>query len=219
MESVKETIRKLYATLETQLDAGEMIGKLQSAGLIGIYQKEEVQGRPNKIDKNRAILDHIQLFDEEHLRSFCDVLSTCSPPLGAKLAQKISDGLDDELGLSFRTKVYSVPVPAPTSSEAARTQEISVPSKLVDVEHLVDYVPRMSGKWEFIAVKLGLKHLKDDLLSTKGERGADSKCLHVLQEWIASGNNVTWSHLLQVLRSPSVNLGSLANELEISRFS
>jgi hypothetical protein len=115
--------------------------------------------------------------------------------------------------------VYSVPVPAPTSSEAARTQEISVPSKLVDVEHLVDYVPRMSGKWEFIAVKLGLKHLKDDLLSTKGERGADSKCLHVLQEWIASGNNVTWSHLLQVLRSPSVNLGSLANELEISRFS
>ena len=89
----------------------------------------------------------------------------------------------------------------------------------MDVEHLVDYVPRMSGKWEFIAVKLGLKHLKDDLLSTKGERGADSKCLHVLQEWIASGNNVTWSHLLQVLRSPSVNLGSLANELEISRFS
>ena len=84
----------------------------------------------------------------------------------------------------------------------------------MDVEHLVDYVPRMSEKWEFIAVKLGLKNLKDDL-NTKGERGADSKCLHVLQEWIASGNNVTWSYLVQVLRSPSVNLESLANELEI----
>ena len=92
-------------------------------------------------------------------------------------------------------------------------------SKAVTIEDLIDYVPRMSPKWEFIAVKLGLKYLKDDLLNTKGERGADSKCLHVLQEWIESGDNVTWTRLIQVLKSPSVNLGSLANELEDSGFS
>ena len=116
MESVRETIRKLYATLETDLDANEMIGKLQSNGLIGVFQREQILSKSNRIEKNRVILDHVQLFDEKNLRSFCDVLSTCNPPSGTSLAQRISDKLDAELGMSTQdcmdipphTLVYSV---------------------------------------------------------------------------------------------------------------
>ena len=98
MEPVKEAIKKLYSTLETQLDVEELIGKLMSAGLAGLMLRHEVQRRPTKIDKNRAILDNLQYYLPKELRSFCDVLSTCSPPMGPELAQKISDCLDDELG-------------------------------------------------------------------------------------------------------------------------
>jgi hypothetical protein len=126
MEPVKEAIKKLYSTLETQLDVEELIGKLMSAGLAGLMLRHEVQRRPTKIDKNRAILDNLQYYLPKELRSFCDVLSTCSPPMGPELAQKISDCLDDELGLSVRTKVYPVhmPVLTPTTSEAAPAQQI-----------------------------------------------------------------------------------------------
>ena len=70
----------------------------------------------------------------------------------------------------------------------------------------------MSPKWEFIAVKLGVKELKEDL-ATKGEQSCDSKCLHILQAWIDKGWNVNWLYLTEVLRSPSVGLGSLADEI------
>ena len=98
MDAVKETVRKLYATLETNLDVNDMIGKLLSNKLIGTYQKEEMLSKHNRVDRNRVLLDHLQLFDEAHLRRFCDVLSTSCPPLGPRLAQQISDGLDAELG-------------------------------------------------------------------------------------------------------------------------
>ena len=70
----------------------------------------------------------------------------------------------------------------------------------------------MSPKWEFIAVKLGVKELKEDL-ATKAEQSCDSKCLHILQAWIDKGWNVNWLYLTEVLRSPSVRLGSLADEI------
>ena len=76
----------------------------------------------------------------------------------------------------------------------------------------MDYIPQMSAKWEFIAVKLGLNDLKEDL-STKGERSCDSKCLQILQAWVDKGWNVTWVYLVEVLRSPSVGLGRLADEI------
>ena len=101
MDAVKETIRKLYATLETNLDVKDMIGKLQSSKLIGTYQKEEMLSKSNRVDRNRVLLDHLQLFDESHLRRFCDVLSTSCPPLGPRQAQQISDTLDAELGKMF----------------------------------------------------------------------------------------------------------------------
>ena len=101
MESVRETIRKLYSILEIDMNANEMIGKLLTANLIGEYHKEEISGKKNKIDQNRVILDHVQSFNVDQLRSFCDVLSTCSPPSGTELARKISDTLDAELGTSM----------------------------------------------------------------------------------------------------------------------
>ena len=79
------------------------------------------------------------------------------------------------------------------------------------IESLVDYIPRMCAKWEFIAVKLGVKELKEDLATS--QQPSDSKCLHVLQAWIDKGWNVKWLYLIEVLRSPSVGLGSLADEI------
>lgn len=101
MDAVKETIRKLYGTLETDLDVKDMIGKLQSSKLIGTYQKEEMLSKSNRVDRNRVLLDHLQLFDVSHLRCFCDVLSTSCPPLGSRQAQQISDTLDAELSTVF----------------------------------------------------------------------------------------------------------------------
>ena len=101
MDAVKETIRKLYATLENDLDVKDMIGKLQSSKLIGTYQKEEILSKSNRVDRNRVLLDHLQLFDVSHLRCFCDVLSTSCPPLGSRQAQLISDTLDGELSTIF----------------------------------------------------------------------------------------------------------------------
>ena len=49
--------------------------------------------------------------------------------------------------------------------------------ELPTIESLVDYIPRMSAKWEFIAVKLGVKELKEELATT--QQSCDSKCLHM----------------------------------------
>ena len=95
---ISETIRKLYCKLEVELNASEISGKLLSNGLIGTFLQEDIACKPHKVDKNRLLLDHLQLFDEKHLRKFCDVLSTCNPPKGLQLAQLISDTLDEEKG-------------------------------------------------------------------------------------------------------------------------
>ena len=69
----------------------------------------------------------------------------------------------------------------------------------------------MSAKWEFIAVKLGVKELKEELATT--QQSCDSKCLHILQAWVERGWNMNWLYLIEVLKSPSVGLGSLADEI------
>ena len=101
MEAVKQTIKKLYSTLEIDLQVDDMIGDLMSKKLIGTYQKEKIVGSNNRVDRNRVLLDHLQSFDESHLRCFCEVLSTYSPPMGSVQAQLIRDTLDAELSTFF----------------------------------------------------------------------------------------------------------------------
>ena len=83
----------------------------------------------------------------------------------------------------------------------------------MSLEALLDYIPRMARKWEFLAIKLGMTTLKDNL-NEKREREADSKCLEIIHSWIDSGQNVTWDALVAALRSPAVNLGALADEIQ-----
>lgn len=87
----------------------------------------------------------------------------------------------------------------------------SLSVELPTIESLVDYIPRMSPKWEFIAVKLGVKELKEELAAS--QQSCDSKCLHILQAWVEKGWNMNWLYLIEVLKSPSVGLGSLADEI------
>ena len=55
----------------------------------------------------------------------------------------------------------------------------------------------MSSQWDELGCGLGMGDLVKDLrLSEKPPR---SKCLHILQEWIDSADNVSWFKLLELL--------------------
>ena len=78
----------------------------------------------------------------------------------------------------------------------------------VSTETLVEFIPEMAPKWEFIGHKLGLAHKVMALRNS--EQPAESKCLAMLAEWVQAGREVTWQELLKVLTNSGILLYSVA---------
>ena len=76
----------------------------------------------------------------------------------------------------------------------------------------MEFIPEMSPKWEFIGHKLGLTHKVMALRIS--EQPAESKCLAVLSEWVQSGREVTWQHLLKVLTNSGILLYAVAAKIK-----
>ena len=82
----------------------------------------------------------------------------------------------------------------------------------VSTETLVQFIPEMAQKWEFIGHALGLGN-KVMALRTS-DQPAESKCLAVLAEWVQSGREVSWHQLLKVLTNSGILLYTVAARIK-----
>ena len=81
-----------------------------------------------------------------------------------------------------------------------------------------NYMPRLSLKAREIGIALGRENYPNEL------QGYDNMLIleRVIKGWITSGNRcvgdtditVTWDYFLSVLRSPAVDVGGIADEIE-----
>jgi GTP-binding protein EngB required for normal cell division len=93
----------------------------------------------------------------------------------------------------------------------ADSQAQKVATKIRD-DDLADYLPRMAHKWFQIALKLDCRDKALTLNSDKG--GAERNCFEVILAWTEKDVEASWEKLCGVLRSPAVELNSLADEIE-----
>ena len=84
------------------------------------------------------------------------------------------------------------------------------PPPAVSLEVLVEYIPQMAPRWYLLAVALGVARQAAIIEDSTGR--TDKKCTEALSAWIDSGQDVTWSRLLQALRQQ--DLGAIASGLE-----
>ena len=80
-------------------------------------------------------------------------------------------------------------------------------------DHVVNYV---AEKWQDLGVQL-LRFDQQNMLDIiKADHPHDvvSCCKCVLKKWLDTTTDATWNQLIRALRSPSVQLDYLANQLE-----
>ena len=82
----------------------------------------------------------------------------------------------------------------------------------VSTETLVEFIPEMAQKWEFIGHKLGLANKVMALRIS--DQPAETKCLAMLAEWVQSGREVTWQQLLKVLTNSGILLYTVASKIK-----
>ena len=87
---------------------------------------------------------------------------------------------------------------------------MSVCSRAVSLQLLVEYIPQMAPKWYVLAVGLGVS--TDAAIIEDSNERADKKCTKALGAWVDAGRDVTWPNLLHVLRTQ--NLGAVATSIE-----
>ena len=82
----------------------------------------------------------------------------------------------------------------------------------VSTETLVEFIPEMAQKWEFIGHKLGLGNRV--MMLRMSDQPADAKCLAMLAEWVQSGREVSWQQLLKVLTNSGILLYTVASKIK-----
>ena len=89
---------------------------------------------------------------------------------------------------------------------------ISVPSK----KKLLELIPNVALQW----YELGIQLLKEDqephLDIIKADYGNDSKrcCVQMLWYWLKTNPKASWKQLLEALRSPTLELHTVAANIE-----
>lgn len=83
---------------------------------------------------------------------------------------------------------------------------------------LQDYIPQLADKWVELGTALGLEHL---VLALQSSSQPPDRCMHsLLSAWVSAGDRVvsgvrvSWAFLVTVLRSPAVDKGSVASNIE-----
>ena len=85
---------------------------------------------------------------------------------------------------------------------------------------LQDYIPQLADKWAELGTALGLEHQVPALQESTQSPGTRAHSL--LRAWIDAGDRavsgvrveVSWAFLASVLRSPAVDKGSVATDIQ-----
>ena len=93
----------------------------------------------------------------------------------------------------------------------------SSPGKTVELTALTRYLHDLTPKWIVIGIKLGQENCVR-ALSPLEDMTPEDKCLVVINKWIDSGKDVTWSRICSVLCSESVDLEKVAEQMQQVNF-
>ena len=83
----------------------------------------------------------------------------------------------------------------------------------VDVTALADYFGDLAPKWATLGIKLGQADCVRELIRLK-DMTQEDKCVAVLQSWVDSGTDVSWTNLCSLLRSKGVELEEVAKQVQ-----
>ena len=75
-------------------------------------------------------------------------------------------------------------------------------------------VEEAAHKWRELGALLGLKYYKINLIAAYHPHDDVMRCGVVLERWLQTTPYASWNQLIRALRSPSVQLDSLAEQLE-----
>ena len=85
-----------------------------------------------------------------------------------------------------------------------------------DKKNLYNYAPRFACKWKDIGIQL-LKtrhHSALDLIEADHKGNTEECCKRMINKWLETDKNASWSQLIKALNKESVSLNTLANEIK-----
>ena len=83
-------------------------------------------------------------------------------------------------------------------------------------KNVYNYIPDFAHKWKDIGIQL----LKDkhhnalNLIELDHQGNAEECCKKMINKWLETDQKVNWSQLLKALKTSSVSLNALANEIK-----
>ena len=89
----------------------------------------------------------------------------------------------------------------------------SKPTKQKILEHVI---PHVIMRWYEIGVYLLKEDQESQLDVIKSDHSGDNKkcCMEMFWYWLSTNTNANWKHLIDALRSPTVELPVVATKLE-----
>ena len=76
-------------------------------------------------------------------------------------------------------------------------------------------VREAAHKWRDLGALLGLKYSTINLIAADHPHDDVSCCSAVLKKWLETTPDASWNQLIRALKSPTVELDSLADQLEM----
>ena len=90
----------------------------------------------------------------------------------------------------------------------------SNPDDAVDMKVLTNYLSKLAKRWVRIGMDLGQEACVRDLIQLK-DTPPSNECVDiVLQKWVESCKEVSWTKLCSVLRHSSVGLEEVAEQIQ-----
>ena len=81
---------------------------------------------------------------------------------------------------------------------------------------LLPFLTRLANNWYEIGAMLLEEKQEEHLKLIQTTHGSDAKkcCLAMLQYWMDTQSKATWNHLVTALRSPGVEMDTVASDIE-----
>ena len=79
-------------------------------------------------------------------------------------------------------------------------------------------IPDVANKWKYLGIQLlDPEHQRElDTIEVNHSQDVKECCLSMLKKWLDATEDASWNQLLEALRSRSVDLNTLANQIEKS---
>ena len=93
---------------------------------------------------------------------------------------------------------------------------ICVANSKPSTKKLLQFVARIAVKWYEVGAALLEEEQEPQLKLIQTNHGSDVRkcCLNMLQYWMDTHPEATWHHLVTALRSPGVDLTTVASDIE-----